>query len=98
MRNNNININEVPHYRAIEFKYMNSKIRVVDTYTKPNKTNDKIFLKFNSEFMYSQDQAYQFLIDNGFNVVGKAHQKNDVLLLFVNNWGDNFKSIKDCVK
>tara|TARA_R110001606_G_C15315137_1_gene644042 strand:+ start:358 stop:654 length:297 start_codon:yes stop_codon:yes gene_type:complete len=96
MRNRDISIESIKSVRAIEFKYMSGKIKVTDTYERPNGKKDMIYLKFDSEFFYMQDQAFQFLIDNKFDVVSRCHQNDNTLLLMVNNWGEDFKSIKDC--
>lgn len=91
---------EAPNYRQIKVKYLaptnhnGSRIKIYEPKRYNNdKTQGKIF-----SYCYKtgdvQEQAFNILKNNGFNIVCKASEFENYIFL-CDNWADDFKQIKD---
>jgi hypothetical protein len=79
------------HYRGIkvEFNAMKSEIKLTDERFGQSK---KITYKGNGG--HTLEQAIDYLVNNGFNVIGHAEMKNEYII-FCDNWGDSCVKLKD---
>jgi len=88
-------MNRIPNYRVIEVKFLSptntlgSRIKLIQPSRDANeKTRSKtIALKYSDKDV--QEQAIDYLESIGFNIVGKVHLPNKVLIM-VDNWGEDY--------
>ena len=93
-------LNETPNYRMIKVSYAGatdtrgSRVKIFETNRyNDTKTESKIF-SYDYATGDIQQQALEILERNGFKVVCRASENNYYVLL-CDNWGADFKSIKD---
>lgn len=93
-------LREVPNYRMIKVSFiaptnhrgMRIKIYETNRYN-DQKTESKVF-GFNYEYNDVQEQAFEILTRNGFNVVCKGSEYG-CFVFMCDCWGEGFKSVKD---
>ena len=75
-------MNKVPNYRVIEVKFLlptntlSGRIKI----TQPSRGESD---------RDAQEQAIDYLESIGFNIVGKVHLSNKVLIM-IDNWGEDY--------
>lgn len=91
---------EIPNYRAIRATFVSptntrgARVKIYETKRyNDEKTQSKIF-PYSYEIGDVMEQAHEILTRNGFNVIGRASDI-DNYIFFCDNWGDDFKEIKD---
>ena len=90
---------KLDNYRQIKVKYMGptnyrgSRICIYE----PARYNDETTIRVFEPYDYSigdvQEQAYQHLINKGFNVISRASEYGNYLFM-VDNWSDEFIELK----
>ena len=92
------NINDIPNLRQIKVKYISptdhkgSRVCIYEPKRYNSDKTKRVYLSYNYAIGNIQDQAYQYLIDKGFNVVSRASEFENYIL-FVDNWADDFIEI-----
>jgi hypothetical protein len=88
-------LNEIPNYRMVKVAYVSatntlgSRVKIFETKRYNDaKTSTKMF-GYDYEIGDIQEQACQILQRNGFNVVSRATELNNYVLM-CDNWGENF--------
>lgn len=83
------------HYRAIKLKFMPatdykcSRIKLTDERFEQSKT-----IGVNYKYDNILEQAIDYLIDKGFNVIGHGGMKYHYIV-FCDNWGDKCIKLKE---
>tara|TARA_R110000764_G_scaffold223165_1_gene311978 strand:- start:231 stop:524 length:294 start_codon:yes stop_codon:yes gene_type:complete len=91
---------QVQNLRQIKVKYIsptNNRGARVKIYEPKRYNNDSTQSKtFSYGYKYGdiQQQAYDILISNGWNVLSSASEVNEYIFL-CDNWGEDFKSINE---
>ena len=87
----------ITNTRAIKVKYISptnnrgSRIKLTDDYLSERKQS--VFLSYDYSIGDIAQQALQFLLDRGFDVIARASNEKEYIFL-VNNWNDNYKTLK----
>ena len=91
---------EVENLRQIKVKYLaptnysGSRIKIYEPKRYyDDKTTSKVY-SYDYEIGDVMEQAYQILVNNGFNVVCRASELENYIFL-CDNWADEFIKIKD---
>ena len=86
---------QIPNYRQIKVKAIpatntrGTRIKIYESARyNDQKTTSKMF-GYNYEIGDVLEQAYQILVNNGYNVVARASEQDNYVLL-CNNWGEDF--------
>ena len=88
----------IPNTRAIFVKFLpmtncrGERIKFSENY----RSGETKIVSFTWKTGTVIEQAFQYLVQSGFDVVGRATTK-DNYIFFVNNWGENFIKIKDLI-
>lgn len=93
---------EIPNYRQFKVKvlpatnYNGTRIKI---YEPKRYIDDKVQSKIYG-YDYSigdvMEQAYQILINNGFNVICRASEEDNYIFL-VDSWGENFRELRELI-
>lgn len=87
----------VTNTRAIKVKFMpptthkGARVKITDDYLAERKQS--IVLSYDYEIADVAKQAFKFLTDKGFDVVCRASDENQYLFM-VNNWSENYLTLK----
>ena len=91
---------QVPNYRMIKVKFLGptdtrgARVKIYESKRYNDYKTQSIVLSYSYEHADIMEQAYELLIKNGFNVIARASQFENYVFL-CDNWGDDFKEIKD---
>ena len=93
-------INEMQNLRMIKVTFLaptntrGARVKIYETNRYyDDKTESKTF-SYDYQIGDIQQQAFEILTKNGFNVICRASEFNNYVLL-CQNWGEDFKQIKD---
>lgn len=93
-------VHEIQNLRQIKVKFVgatNSRGSRIKIYESPRYNDEKEQSKmFSYDYAVGnvEQQAFNILEANGFNIVARCSEFNNYVIL-CDNWGDEFKQIKD---
>jgi len=91
---------QVPNYRKIDVyykgatDYRGSRICISENSRFYQDKTQRKYFSYCHKHGNIMEQAYEILINNGFNVICRASDK-DKYYFFCDNWSDDFKEIKN---
>ena len=92
------NINDIPNLRQIKVKYISptdhkgSRVCIYEPKRYNSDKTKRVYLSYNYAIGNIQDQAYQYLLEKGFNIVSRASEFENYIF-FADNWADDFIEI-----
>ena len=90
---------EVKNYRQIKIKYISptnhrgSRLCIYEPKRYNTDKTEKVYLSYDYSIGCIQKQAYQYLIDKGFNIVAKSSEFENYIF-FADNWAEDFRELK----
>ncbi len=90
---------EIPNLRVLKVKFLgptNIKGSRIKIYEPKRSSDDKIqsvTLSYDYSIGNTQEQAFKFLTEKGFNIVGRGSDV-DNYQFFCDNWGNDFVTLK----
>ena len=91
-------LNNIQNLRQIKVKYISptnyrgSRVCIYEPKRYNNDKTKRVYLSYDYAIGCIQEQAYNYLIEKGFNVVSRASEFENYIL-FVDNWAEDFKEI-----
>ena len=91
-------LNNIQNLRQIKVKYISptnyrgSRVCIYEPKRYNNDKTKRVYLSYDYAIGCIQEQAYNYLIEKGFNVVSRASEFENYIL-FVDNWADDFIEI-----
>tara|TARA_R110002167_G_scaffold9365_1_gene42761 strand:- start:619 stop:1200 length:582 start_codon:yes stop_codon:yes gene_type:complete len=92
-------LNDVSNYRQIKVKYLGatdmrgSRVCIYEPKRYNDDTTKRVYLSYDYSVGCTQQQAYNYLISKGFNIVAKASELENYIFL-ADNWADEFRELK----
>lgn len=92
-------LESVSNYRQIKIKYISptntrgSRVCIYEPKRYNNDKTEKVFLSYDYSIGCIQQQALNYLVSKGFNIVAKASELENYIFL-ADNWADEFRELK----
>jgi hypothetical protein len=92
-------LNEISNYRQIKIKYIGcteirgSRVCIYEPKRYNNDTTQRVYLPYDHSIGCIQAQAYNYLIEKGFNIIAKASEFENYIF-FADNWAEDFRELK----
>lgn len=86
---------EKPNYRLFEVTYLSptnnlgSRVRIREPKRFSNDKNISVTLPYDYAIGDIMEQGFKYLVDKGFNIIGRASTE-DKYIFFADNWGSDF--------